>query len=193
MWRSQTQTLDNGRIQRVTLLDDDLPLAYSSVLDLWIDDESFRSFFVDLIRNSEFTALRWETPCVTTLKMEREFEFVFVDCPSLDRPVDVGAFSSHFTDADVVTFENLGRDAILVVPCPASNDTNYGHIASFVRGAPDHQVHAFWSAVGKAMKERINNKPTWLSTAGMGVSWLHVRLDDRPKYYAFKPFTNPPA
>ncbi|MGI9175867.1 MAG: DUF6940 family protein [Rhodothermales bacterium] len=24
----------------------------------------------------------------------------------------------------------------------------------------------------------------WLSTAGGGVSWLHVRLDSRPKYYA---------
>ena len=27
--------------------------------------------------------------------------------------------------------------------------------------------------------------PTWLSTAGMGVSWLHVRLDSQPKYYGF--------
>jgi len=26
------------------------------------------------------------------------------------------------------------------------------------------------------------------STAGAGVSWLHVRLDDRPKYYGFKPY-----
>jgi hypothetical protein len=23
----------------------------------------------------------------------------------------------------------------------------------------------------------------WLSTAGAGVPWLHVRLDDAPKYY----------
>jgi hypothetical protein len=28
----------------------------------------------------------------------------------------------------------------------------------------------------------------WLSTAGMGVSWLHVRLDSSLKYYGYKPF-----
>ena len=26
------------------------------------------------------------------------------------------------------------------------------------------------------------------SAAGAGVSWLHVRLDDRPKYYGFLPY-----
>jgi hypothetical protein len=31
-------------------------------------------------------------------------------------------------------------------------------------------------------------KPVWLSTAGAGVSWLHVRLDDRPKYYGYRPY-----
>lgn len=25
--------------------------------------------------------------------------------------------------------------------------------------------------------------PIWLSTSGLGVYWLHVRLDTRPKYY----------
>lgn len=30
--------------------------------------------------------------------------------------------------------------------------------------------------------------PFWLSTAGMGVSWLHVRLDERPKYYRFQEY-----
>jgi len=38
------------------------------------------------------------------------------------------------------------------------------------------------------MQKRINAKRVWLSTAGMGVSWLHVRLDDRPKYYGHRPY-----
>jgi len=33
------------------------------------------------------------------------------------------------------------------------------------------------------MTRRLSSRPVWLSTAGGGVSWLHVRLDDRPKYY----------
>ena len=38
------------------------------------------------------------------------------------------------------------------------------------------------------MEARIGIQPIWLSTAGMGVPWLHVRLDSRPKYYAFGPY-----
>src|SRR2546421_5679118 len=38
------------------------------------------------------------------------------------------------------------------------------------------QRHALWEAVGAAMERRLSAKPVWLSTAGAGVSWLHVRL-----------------
>ena len=31
--------------------------------------------------------------------------------------------------------------------------------------------------------------PTWVSTAGGGVAWLHVRLDSAPKYYTHRPYT----
>ena len=31
--------------------------------------------------------------------------------------------------------------------------------------------------------------PVWVSTAGMGVSWLHVRFDSRPKYYRWGEYT----
>lgn len=30
--------------------------------------------------------------------------------------------------------------------------------------------------------------PIWLSTSGLGVYWLHMRLDRRPKYYTYEPF-----
>jgi hypothetical protein len=54
--------------------------------------------------------------------------------------------------------------------------------------APEPQKHALWMLVGVAMQRRLNNRPVWLSTAGAGVSWLHVRLDDRPKYYGYRPY-----
>ncbi|MDF9799652.1 hypothetical protein OKW21_004915 [Catalinimonas alkaloidigena] len=27
-----------------------------------------------------------------------------------------------------------------------------------------------------------------MSTSGLGVYWLHIRLDSRPKYYQFDPY-----
>ena len=40
-----------------------------------------------------------------------------------------------------------------------------------------------------AVDELLEEQPkVWLSTSGLGVYWLHVRLDSRPKYYQFKEF-----
>ncbi len=43
------------------------------------------------------------------------------------------------------------------------------------------------------LKKRQRNrsvaaKPVWFSTSGMGVAWLHFRLDKRPKYYTYRAF-----
>ena len=38
-----------------------------------------------------------------------------------------------------------------------------------------------------------NDVPVWTSTSGLGVYWLHVRLDSRPKYYQHQPFKKWPS
>ena len=48
------------------------------------------------------------------------------------------------------------------------------------------KVRAFWQEVGKQMEIRLRQDPgrsVWLSTSGLGVYWLHMRLDSYPKYY----------
>jgi hypothetical protein len=118
---------------------------------------------------------------------------VLLDSPGLARRPDRQAFAEHFAGAEagVAVFPNLGGDAIMVVPCPVAEPSAYGHLAAFVRLAPEAQRHALWQAVGKAMARRVGPSLVWLSTAGAGVSWLHVRLDDRPKYYGYEPYTQP--
>lgn len=76
----------------------------------------------------------------------------------------------------------------MVVPSPVADVAAYGHLAAFVRLARQDQRDALWRKVGEAMSKRVGARPVWLSTAGAGVSWLHVRLDDRPKYYGFEPY-----
>ena len=67
------------------------------------------------------------------------------------------------------------------------------HIASFVRGASRDQVHALFEEVGVAVEERLQEvSPLWVSTSGMGVFWVHVRLDTRPKYYTYVPYKSAP-
>jgi hypothetical protein len=189
MWDSRSDLLNDCRIQHFTLLRDDMPLAYADVLSLWHNDASFRSYFCTLLAASPFEAFRWETPCVTLATLTRQFEFVLLRTDTLARGVDPTAFATHFDSAsEVVTFPNLGRDAVMVVPCPIGNTSVYGHLASFIRNAPESQLHHLWQSVAVAMRQRVSDRPVWLSTAGMGVSWLHIRLDDRPKYYGYSAY-----
>lgn len=189
MWQTQIETLDGGRVQHFVISSDAETLSYADVLALWRDEVQFRSYFVSLLAESPFAAYRWETPCVTSTTLVRDFEFVLLRSDSLARTVDASAFGSHFRDdREIATFPNLGGDAVMVVPCPIVGTDIYGHLASFIRKAPETQLHQLWRSVAVAMLQRVSAQPVWLSTAGMGVSWLHIRLDDRPKYYGYSPF-----
>jgi hypothetical protein len=193
MWDSHVDILEGGRVQKYRVVLDEQPVAFAEIISLWRGDASFRSWFNTLLGQSPFRAFRWETPPITSACAERDFEFVLHRSDGLEGRIDERAFADYFLDdGRVVTFANLGRDAVLVVPCPVGDVSIYGHLASFVRQAPDAQIQDFWIAVGNAMHDRVGESPVWLSTAGYGVSWLHVRLDDRPKYYGYAPYKSAP-
>ena len=191
MWSFRSEQLPGKRGMRFTVDLDSQPASFADVLRAWQDDTGFRSLFNALLADAPYPAFRWETPPVTDATISRPFEFVLLDSPGLALRADPEAFAEHFEAASeegVVVFPNLGRDAIMVVPCPLVSPSSYGHLAAFVRKAPDSQWHALWRSVGEAMARRVGARPVWLSTAGGGVSWLHVRLDDRPKYYGYGPY-----
>ncbi|MBI1348116.1 hypothetical protein GC163_17720 [bacterium] len=156
----------------------------------WQSNSAFRSFFNQLLASQPYLAFRWETPGVTAVTLTRPFECVVLDAPTLERPADFSSFAEAFPThhTDVAEFPNLGGDAILVVPAQQTAATAYGHLAAFVRHAPPSQQEALWQRVGEVLSRRIGTKPVWLSTAGDGVPWLHVRFDDRPKYYGYRAY-----
>jgi hypothetical protein len=192
MWTTQVSDAGDGVCKFQVRRGSDAA-TYADVIDAWRTDAPFRSWFNTLLAAASFTAFRWETPAVSSATAAQSFEFVLLEAPYLAREADASAFGPQFRDRSdslVLTFPNLGRDAIMVVPRPLGAETAYGHLGAFVRGAPEPQRDALWRAVGDAMALRLRHKPVWLSTAGAGVPWLHVRLDDRPKYYGFEPYRN---
>jgi hypothetical protein len=196
MWRFRVDELDAFEDWglRYTVLIDDRPASVSEVVNAWRQDADFRSQFGEALADSPFPAFRWETPAVSNRTAGQPFEFVLLDSPGLARQPDPAPFLDHFDcagGAEVLEFPNLGGDALLIVPCPLDGPSAYGHLAAFVRGAPEAQRHALWRSVGEAMTRRLDDRPVWLSTAGAGVPWLHVRLDDRPKYYQHRPYRQP--
>jgi len=97
-------------------------------------------------------------------------------------------------DAGGCTFTNLGGDASLVAPKPLPDGKDadlspFAHIAAFVRGATLEHTGIVWQMVTQEYLARLSSgKTAWLSTSGLGVYWLHFRIDARPKYYQYKPF-----
>ena len=171
---------------------------WSAVIDALTRDASFRKGLTERLASSPFAAFFWECNSVSVATMTRPFEMVLIDGPALTRMApNTAAFAQHLgRDApdSIRTFENLGGDAMLVVPTALAEDDAYPHLAAFVRNAPAEQVDALWQRTGEAVSERLasTDAPMWLSTSGLGVAWVHVRLDSRPKYYTHRPFRDPP-
>ena len=190
MWKSKRKLIENGRIHKISIFRDDKQVTYLEAIELWQQDESFRTFFISLLADTPMAAYFWETPPISQ-SIDREFEFVLIDSPKLaDVEPDPSDFRQHFESAkEIVTFPNLGNDALLVVPCPIIDIPESTHLANFLREAPESQQHLLWKTVGQSLQQKLDEQQfIWVSTSGLGVHWLHVRLDSRPKYYAYKPY-----
>jgi len=179
----------SDRILHHRIEQNNMVISYEEILSLWRSDQDFCLWFTEQLKQSPFEAFRWETPVLTQYKISRDFEYVLVEAGSfVRRQTDRRAFSDYFSDAPVVCFPNLGGDGLMVVPCPQTQADVYGHFAAFLRGAPEEQILSLWRTLGAEVEARIDTRPKWLSTAGGGVAWLHVRLDSRPKYYHYQPY-----
>jgi hypothetical protein len=180
-------------LQSFHLSDRGRVLRWSEVVAGLQHDRSLRNQLIGILSNAPYPAYFWETPPVTRATLQNEFEFVLVRSRQLENvSPDLQSFASHFAaatqDESVIEFQNLGGDATLVVPCPQDASAAYAHLAAFSRRAPDFQQHQLWSAVGAALERRISDTPVWTSTSGLGVYWLHIRLDNFPKYYTHEPY-----
>jgi len=165
-------------------------ISFRKWINLLKDEVDFVDFFTEILISSKHSAFFWEVKSVDKNKLEVDFEFVLVKSNSLPKiTADEQTFKKYFKEGQkVVSFSNLGGDAQLVVPTPLIDPANYAHLAIFVRNAPKDQVRKFWQITGVEYEQMIGENTVWLSTAGLGVSWLHVRIDSRPKYYRYQDY-----
>ena len=55
---------------------------------------------------------------------------------------------------------------------------------SYFQLAPLVQQQEFWKRVAEVSRKQMKKfKKVWVSTHGLGVPYLHVRISDSPKYY----------
>ena len=193
MWQTTTEAVPSGT--RYRLLADNAPLSHRDVIDLMQSDDEFANWYSALLADSSLDAFYWEQPPLTRQDFDRNAEFVLIDAPLLaaTRPEPL-PFQEHFDAAgdDVLVFPNLGGDALLVVPRPIGAVDAYAHLAAFLRQGQPAQIRELWRRTAETVYQNVTSTPRWLSTAGLGVAWLHLRLDTRPKYYSHAPYTRYP-
>ena len=191
-WQTQFEKVASSGVRRIQVNSRGDPLTFAAVIDLWAGEADFRAYFSDLLAHAIPGAFFWEMPPLTLDTLDLPFEFVLVPSPTLTRlEPDPAAFIQYFRkqpEEQVVVFENLGGDAVLVVPAPQTSYCAYLHLAAFTRDAPGQQQHILWRTVSDVLRNNLTERRTWLSTAGLGVPWLHLRLDSHPKYYRHQPY-----
>ena len=190
MWEVRTQTVPSG--MRLGVFHKDSQLSFREVFFLLENSTEFARWYGETLAGCAFEAFFWELPSLTTDTFENAAEFVIIESHSLARlrpnPVP---FESQFKlqqGSDVISFPNLGGDALLIVPAQLGPIDAYPHLAAFLRNAPGKQITSLWKVAAHAVRESLSRRPRWLSTAGLGVSWLHLRLDTHPKYYNYSPY-----
>jgi hypothetical protein len=185
-----TREIRSGRHYR--LVEQGSAMPFLRFFELLATRSEFADWYTEQLAAFQAEAFYWELPPITRATIGAAAEFVLIAAPMLARiPPERAPFAAHFdgaADEDVVVFPNLGGDAVLVVPCPRGPDEHYPHLAAFLRNAPRRQVRALWRSTARQMQSSTGDRPVWLSTAGGGVAWLHLRLDSRPKYYSYAPY-----
>ena len=182
-------TLVDDGITLFRIYEDETLLTHRDVFRLWQEDAEFARYYAYTITSACYSGYCWETPPITSDVIDCEHEFVVIDSithTGLNQ--NWAPFAEHFRKGELVTaFLNLGKTGTMIAPTPDSSFDG-ASIASFLRTASTDRVVALWALVGREMTSKVNQVPIWLSTAGLGVSWLHVRLDPRPKYYRYLPY-----
>jgi len=193
MWNAHRQLIGGDRGEIVTIASAGRTLTVADAIAGWRDDGAFRTFFIAELAATAYPAFFWEMPPVQRATLSDPFACALIRGDALARMrADDTDFASYFRadPAPVTSFLNLGGDALLIAPRRMSDADCYGHIAAFARAAPAQQQHALFHLLALKTEERLQGGGNrfWISTSGLGVPWVHVRLDSYPKYYQHRPY-----
>ena len=165
------------------------PMSFGDAISLWQWNDDFCRFCSGLLKSVGYGGYVWECPPVTKATLGQPFEMTITDTRApYHSSADPSSFLSYFAEEPVASFENLGGDALLIVPTTKPPFPDFRDFRSFLEAAKEKQILALWKAMGSAMEGRVSEKPVWLSVAGSGEPWLHIRMDSRPKYYQYEPY-----
>ncbi|CFW92774.1 Conserved protein of unknown function (coil coil domain) [endosymbiont DhMRE of Dentiscutata heterogama] len=173
-------------------------LSWKSVISLLrLKSRGFFPIFQGALKdaNDKFPAYFWECPPVSKKTLDKPFEFVVIRSDNLNNVkqnwTSFGNHISNNSQKQACSFPGLSGDNILIIPIPKPGpELDFKNISQFTKNGPEEQQQALWQEVAEKLSEELSksDRPRWLSTHGLGVPYLHVRICERPRYYHYKEY-----
>jgi hypothetical protein len=151
---------------------------------------NFHNALKEAVKSLDYPAVFLEFPKINDGKLSERNVCTIIKAHSLlNTEGNPEAFSLSCTEK-VCKTENLSKDAILIIPNLTSQH-DYGHLYKFLMNCDDNEeIRLFWKAVGESIFKQLDLwSNIWISTSGLGIPWLHLRISRTPKYYHYTPYT----
>ena len=161
-------------------------MLWSEVLNNWENGVPFS--YPDNLKDKQ--KFHWNTSPLTKTG-NTVYQEKFKENSALPETQNKSSFKENIEKAEkkgkqhATFFPNLSKDTVLVIPMPRGKC--YATLKDFVDNAPKKQQQEFWKLVAKKAKKQAKKfGKVWISTHGLGVPYLHVRIASHPKYYFSK-------
>lgn len=140
----------------------------------------FKKELISILRNCKFNAYYFQCDKLNFNKM---FTFTLIDAPELvNIQCDYKTFDKQLKNTcKVCVFPNLSKNAILIAPnykIGKNTGVDYRSVAHYFKTSRIPALMKLVEAIGDNIYEGC-----YLSTSGLGVHYLHVRIENTPKYY----------
>lgn len=172
-------------------LDDEI-LSVRSVIELF-GNKKFVLEFVSIINNMiDYEAYFLECPKMNAKTLNDGFEFIIYNAKNKfkNKKANFDYFSFYSDDYLSMCIKSHNGNIMIIpnhmkgTPCE-----NYLNISNFLRNSLDEQIIDLFYLLSDNIKKEINSGNTiWVSTHGLGIPWLHIRIDYFPKYYCYKKY-----
>lgn len=156
-------------------------IKWSTILDGW------NNGIYPIIPKNKDKPFFWKTSVINKYK-DLNFKEEFIeDNLLISNKQNIIPFQKYIDNKKderyAISFPNLSGDTILIIPVPRVRK-NFSNLFYFMKNASNKQQKELWKLVVKEAHQLLKtNENIWISTHGLGVNYLHIRVSITPKYY----------
>ena len=172
-------------------------LYWGDAIELF-DDEDFVKSLVTIINTktieNNYKSYFFECPKMNdALSKNKLFEFVLYDAKNNfeNKKADPTFFEQYFLKEKNICNVKSNSGNILLIPKLLTKNCTYLNLTNFLHYGDEQQIYELFKEIKNVTQKLLKeNKTFWLNTHGLGVFWLHIRIDFTPMYYHHKVYTS---